>query len=218
LRNWSHGSSPRRGRRAVRSELGWADDQVIALHAGNMGLKQDLDNVVEAARLAAEVGSKIHFVLMGDGSQREHLARTGADVPNLSILPSAPPDVYPEMIAAADVLLVNELASAVSMSLPSKLTTYFQVGVPVVAAVPRDGGTATEVNGSGAGLVTAPGDPSALLSAVARIANSEELRQQLAKAGPVYVRQFLGAEATLQKLGEHVQRLASASQSRARSA
>lgn len=40
------------------------------------------------------------------------------------------------------MLVVNERASAVDMSLASKLTSYFSAGRPVVAAVPAGGGTA----------------------------------------------------------------------------
>lgn len=52
---------------------------------------------------------------------------------------------------------MNERASAVDMSLPSKLTSYFSAGAPIVAAVPASGGTAAEVRRSGAGVVVPPG-------------------------------------------------------------
>src|SRR5205807_7897362 len=34
----------------LRRSLGWSDDEVVVLHAGNMGLKQGLEFVVDAAR------------------------------------------------------------------------------------------------------------------------------------------------------------------------
>ena len=52
------------------------------------------------------------------------------------------------------------------MSLPSKLTSYFMTGRPVIASVAAEGGTAQEVLRSGAGSVMAPEDPKALLAEI----------------------------------------------------
>ncbi|HZW41527.1 MAG TPA: glycosyltransferase, partial [Agromyces sp.] len=67
IRNWSHvQSAVAFDRSAVRARFGWGDETVV-LHAGNMGAKQGLENVVEAARHADLDGSPIRFVLLGDG-------------------------------------------------------------------------------------------------------------------------------------------------------
>src|SRR5262249_30003565 len=51
--NWSHVSPPTGERAKTRAAFGWTDGDNVVLHAGNMGLKQGLENVVAAARLAA---------------------------------------------------------------------------------------------------------------------------------------------------------------------
>ncbi len=145
MRNWSHVGEATTPRDEVRRRLGWGPDQIVALHSGNMGLKQGLENVVEAARLATIEAPEVRFVLMGDGSQKDALVDQGKTVPALSFLPPAEQADFPDVLAAADVLLVNERASAVDMSLPSKLTSYLRAGRPVIAAVPSGGGTAAEV-------------------------------------------------------------------------
>ena len=52
LRNWTHTGEATIERATMRAELGWPDDAMVCLHAGNMGYKQGLENVIEAARLA----------------------------------------------------------------------------------------------------------------------------------------------------------------------
>ena len=47
--------------------MGWREDEFVALHSGNMGYKQALDNVVRAASLIAR-RRRVRFVLLGDGS------------------------------------------------------------------------------------------------------------------------------------------------------
>ena len=144
----------------MRRRLGWAEDDVVALHSGNMGLKQGLKYLVAAARLAS---APVRVVLMGDGSQRAALEGLGAGVERLSFLPPSDSADFPDVLASADVLVVNERATAVDMSLPSKLTSYFSVGRPVVAAVPAGGGTAAEVDRSCGGVLVPPEEPVALL-------------------------------------------------------
>jgi colanic acid biosynthesis glycosyl transferase WcaI len=69
-------------------------------------------------------------------------------------------------MAASDVLLVNQRASVTDMSLPSKLTSYFAAGRPVVAAASEDSETAREIITAGAGLVVPPDEPERLRDAV----------------------------------------------------
>lgn len=87
--NWAHVGRAAGDRDDVRARLGWRPDETIALHSGNMGLKQGLDNVVAAARVAQAAGSPVRFVLMGDGSQRAALERAAAGAARLQLLPPA---------------------------------------------------------------------------------------------------------------------------------
>ena len=204
--NWSHVAAPTGDRVATRQRLGWAKDDVIALHSGNMGLKQGLDNVVAAARLAGERAPRVRFVLMGDGSQRDALAAAGVGVANLTMLPPASKEDFPDVLAAADVLLVNERASVVDMSLPSKLTSYYVAGQPVVAAVPGRGSTAKEIGRSGTGLVVAPEDPTALLDGIVGLLDEPDRVDAYRAAALVEATEWLTAARSLGKVQEAVER------------
>jgi colanic acid biosynthesis glycosyl transferase WcaI len=199
VRNWSHVASSTADRDVTRQRLGWGEGQVIALHTGNMGLKQGLQNVVEAARLAETEAPHVRFALLGDGSQREDLEKLGEGLANLQFLPPASSEDYPDLLAAADVLIVNERASAAEMSLPSKLTSYFRAGCPVIAAVAPDGSTAREVTVSGAGLLVAPEDPAALLKGVQVLADPEQSRGY-AEAATAHLERHLTPEAVLRQV------------------
>jgi len=204
LPNWTHVRAPAADRATTRQRLGWRPDEVIALHSGNMGLKQGLDNVVAAAQLAQRTGSCVRFVLMGDGNQRAVLEELGHGVANLQFLPPADSADFPDVLAAADVLLVNERATAVDMSLPSKLTSYFAAGMPVIAAVPGLGGTAQEVRRSGAGRLVTPEDAAALLDGVLELAADDDLLQVLRLAASAHAHERLASAPSLALLAETV--------------
>ncbi|MFD7618533.1 glycosyltransferase [Streptomyces sp. NPDC059802] len=191
--NWSHVRAPSADRAGTRARLGWSEGTPVVLHSGNMGLKQGLEVLVDAARLAPE----IRVVLMGDGNQRQALLGRAAGLRNLDILPPADPAEFTDVLAAADVLAVTQRASVLDMSVPSKLTSYFVSGRPVVASVADGGGTAQEVQRSGAGLLVAPEDPAALLSAVRKLVEAPAGADALGANGPQYVARHLSREAGL---------------------
>ena len=134
----------------MREAMGWTGEHVV-LHTGNMGRKQALEVVIEAAQLCENHDHKCRFVLMGDGSQRQELERLAAGNARVEIVDGVDSDIYSDVLAAADVLLINERASVQQMSLPSKLTSYLVAGQPILAAVNDDGATAQELRRLGLG-------------------------------------------------------------------
>ena len=190
LPNYTHIEMQTVSRHEARERLGWSQDRFIALHTGNMGFKQDLDNVVEAARLAAG-DSRLEFRLMGDGNQRHHLEELAGGIPGISFVDPMSKDDYPLALAAANVLLVNERSTVDDMSLPSKLTSYLVARRPVVAAVPANGATAGLVDESGGGLVIPPSNPAALVAALRELMNDPRRCEELGERGNIYAQTTL---------------------------
>jgi colanic acid biosynthesis glycosyl transferase WcaI len=208
IRNWSHVAPGTRERAATRRALGWRDDEVIVLHAGNMGLKQGLENVVDTARLADERGAPVRFVLLGDGNQRAALEQQGAGVGRLQFRDPLPGDHFSDALAAADVLLVNEAPTVAEMSVPSKLTSYFTAGRPVVAASWERSAASAEIRRSGGGVRVDPGSPQDLLDAVRGLAGDPARIDALATAGRVYAEEHLGVAAAHRDYQRWVEALA----------
>lgn len=191
--NHSHIPISMATRNDSRIQLGWDPNEFVVLHTGNMGLKQDLSNVVEAARLASSspAARDIRFILMGDGSQRTELETEVAELSNVTMLGPVEDRLYPIALAAADALLVNERPTVENMSLPSKLTSYFTAGRAVVAAVPSGGSTHREIERSGAGVTTSPGDPPSLLKTLVSLRNDVGLQTSLGLNGRQYAKSNL---------------------------
>lgn len=184
IRNWTHlPPSPQSGQSEFRIKMGWHRDDIIVLHAGNMGKKQGLLNVVEAARLAEQEGSRVRFILMGDGNQRAGLESASEGLRNISFVDSLPGSDFQTALTAADILLVNELPGVRDMSVPSKLTSYFNAGVPVLAATDAGSVTAEEVANAGGGLLVAANDPSALLNAAESMASDPDGSKRMGAKG-----------------------------------
>lgn len=183
VRNWTHvDTTPNASRSCVRAAYGWTDDDVVVLHAGNMGAKQALENVVEASRVASSIGSRVRFVLLGDGNRRQLLEAMGAN-DRLEILDPVAKDDFMATLLAADILLVNERTGLSEMSVPSKLTSYFSSGLPVIAATDASSVTAQEIEISGGGVRVNPDSPQALVAAAEQLAADPEISRGLGSAG-----------------------------------
>ena len=195
--NWTRLAAPAMTVPETRARFGWTDTQQVVLHAGNMGLMQGLEQVVDVARAAAERGDPVRFVLSGGGNQAGAIRAAARGLPNVSFLGVQPDGIHASLLAAADVLLLSERATQIDMSLPSKLTSYFAAGRPIVAAVLPDGGSAREVERSGAGLVVPAGEPERLLGALARLRAEPALVADLTATGPAYAETHTSAAACL---------------------
>jgi glycosyltransferase involved in cell wall biosynthesis len=209
IRNWTHVTRAGAFNRAqFRRALGWGESETVVLHAGAMGAKQGLENVVEAARSADGSERPVRFVLMGDGSRRAELERLGAGIRSLEFRNALDKDDFPRALAAADLLLVNERPGVTEMAVPSKLTSYFSSGTAVVAATEAGSTTAGEVAAAGAGVRVQPGQPQLLLDTVLGLGSDPEKARTLGANGPRYVNEVLSRETAIQKYDEWIHQLA----------
>lgn len=184
IRNWTHlPPSPTVDIEQIRATLGWTAEDIVVLHAGNMGKKQGLENVVEAARLAQERNSRVKFVLMGDGNQRKRLEERAKGLTHVQFVAPLPAEEFQKALAAADILLVNELPGLKDMAVPSKLTSYFNAGVPVIAATDSGSVTAMEISASRGGVRVDASSPLDLLEAAEELGRDPEAAATLGAGG-----------------------------------
>jgi colanic acid biosynthesis glycosyl transferase WcaI len=205
LHTWCLGGVAERG--PDRASFGWEEHEFICLHAGNMGFKQDLDNLLDAA---AQATDSVRLVLAGDGSERARLRRLQVEerINRAAFLEPQPAGRYERLLESADILLINQRSSVNEMSLPSKLTAYFAAGKPIVAAVPGGSETASEVEAAGAGVVIPPGQPKALIDAILELRSDPHRREALGRNGREFALRHRTAESVLPSYEKFVKRIA----------
>jgi colanic acid biosynthesis glycosyl transferase WcaI len=189
---------------SYRTELGIAPETVVALYSGNMGEKQGLDLLVEAAR-RLQHRPEILFVLAGAGVARARLESQGKNLPNLRWLPLQPAERLNEWLNLADIHLLPQRVDAADLVMPSKLTGMLASGRPVVAtALP---GTQVGQVVADCGRLIAPADLNELVKAIYELAQDPALRLKLGKQARRYAvehwdyeRVMLGFEKNLENL------------------
>jgi glycosyltransferase involved in cell wall biosynthesis len=174
--------------RDVRDEFGWGGRFVI-MFAGNLGMVQGLETVIEAAAILQPSAARVLFVLVGDGAARAVLEKRVADraLTNVVFAGRHPAPDMPAFFGAADALLVHLRKSEIAdHAIPTKILSYMAAARPIICGT---GGAAAEViNAAGAGIVTEPGDAGALAAAVEQLASlSGPERESLGRSGRAYL-------------------------------
>jgi glycosyltransferase involved in cell wall biosynthesis len=208
IRNWTHIQPSTLDQSSARARLGLPPHAFIALHAGNIGYKQGLENIVAAASLAARGPDPIQFVFVGDGNQRHVLEQLATGLPNVRFMPPLPEAEFPNALAAADALVVAQRPAITDMCLPSKLTSYLAAHRPVVAAVAPESETARVLAAARAGLVVPYGDPSELLAAFEALRGSRQLQHDLAVRGATFATDQLSPAASFAAIDRFIDAVA----------
>jgi glycosyltransferase involved in cell wall biosynthesis len=108
----------------------------IFVYAGNMGVAQGTDVVVDLAQFFKN-DRNVGFVLVGRGSEIDKLKSMVAQkaLENVLFFEEIDPGEIPSLYAQCDVGLVLLDARHRSHNVPGKFLTYMQAGLPVLAAV-----------------------------------------------------------------------------------
>ncbi len=207
FRNWVDITGLQTGGAApsgYRAELGIAAEAVVALYSGNMGGKQGLEILAQAADLLRDV-QHIVFVFCGNGGGRNELVAQCEGLPNVHFLDLQPVARLGELLAMADVHLLPQRADAADLVMPSKLTGMLASNRPVVATAH----TGTKLAGvvTGCGLVVPPEDPKAFADAIMVLANDAAQRTRFGAAGRAYAEAHLDLNAVLGAFEEELRAL-----------
>lgn len=188
---------------SVRSALGASNRETLVLHTGNMGAKQGLETVVDAAAQLA--GEDIVITLIGDGQSRAALeARAaGLAVDKLKFLPLQ--SDLPATLAAANVLVLSQRAQVTDSAAPSKLLTYMASGKPIVATVNASSEAGQLIKRANCGLVVPPENPGALAAALRDLHRHPEKHAALGVAGRRHVAEHFDRKMILQRWKELVE-------------
>jgi colanic acid biosynthesis glycosyl transferase WcaI len=176
----------------IRREFGAGPDDVLVLHAGNMGEKQGLELILEAAEQLRE-RSEIKFAMVGAGAARERLQQIAGKrrLDNLRFYPIQPLERLPLMLAAGDLHLVVQRREAADLVMPSKLTNILSAGRASIATVDPNTAIHGVLNDHDCGVTIPPESATELAASIAALADDVALRERLGKSARRYAELYL---------------------------
>lgn len=176
----------------------------IILFAGNIGEAQNLDAVIEAAKLL-KTEKQIKFVFVGDGRRKEHLMNLVKqyELDETVYFPGRfPIETMPVFMKAASVLLFSlkdELCF--NLTVPAKVQFYMSQGKPILAMINGDG--AELVKEANCGFSVNAGDSKAFAEAVTKMYSlSKQELNNLGKNGEEYYKKSFTKEQRIEQLNQ----------------
>ena len=186
-----------------REELGIPLDKKVVLYSGNMGEKQGLEIVIEAAKEL--VNENIQFIMCGSGAALSRLQNSASGLNNILWLPLQPFERLNEFLNNADIHLLPQQAGAADLVMPSKLTGTLSSGRPVIATA--DVGTQVAKVVAGKGIVVTPSDTKAFVAAIKQLVSDKNLCIEFGKNARNYAENNLEYNSIMEKFEHNLENI-----------
>ncbi|MGI8437849.1 MAG: WcaI family glycosyltransferase [Chthoniobacterales bacterium] len=181
-------AAPARGE--FRRNNGLPAEAFLAVYAGNLGVKQGLDVLIEAAQLVRD--RRVHILICGDGAQREGLKEQVRQLglPNVTMLPLQEGVNYTSLLNDADVCFITQQSGSGNSFFPSKLLGLLAQSKPVITVADPESELAEAAVEGRFGVNIAPGQPQAVAELLDQLAGDPARLRAFGAAGNIYVQQF----------------------------
>lgn len=179
-------------------------DGFSVVFAGNIGAAQAVDVILEAATILREF-ENIHFLVLGEGSRREHMLQEAMrlGLRNLHLPGRFPLEAMPGILQKASALLVTLTDQPIfAATVPSKVQAYMAAGRPIIACLNGEG--ARLVLEAEAGLSAPAGDSKALAAAILELyRKTPDEQKRLGENGRQYFLKHFNHEELVDELIEN---------------
>lgn len=208
LYNWAELDGRDLPSTGYRDRLG-LHGKVVFLYGGNLGVAQDLDNIIRLAKRLTP-HKQIHFLLVGEGSETSRLKRMIAEneLSNIQILSALPQQQYMSMLSEADVGLISLNRRLRTHNVPGKLLGYMNCRKPVLASINPGNDLFGILESDPAGFCLLNGDDEGLCAAALRLANNPELRTSMGNNSRKLLERLFSVEAAARQIMKHFQQQA----------
>jgi glycosyltransferase involved in cell wall biosynthesis len=160
-----------------------------------MGWAQDMGTIIKsAARLRED--DQILFLLVGDGVEKQKAQSMGQKMglENILWLPIQPWSVYPEILGASNVCLINLHPELRTPVVPSKLLGIMAAARPVIASLPAESDARSIIDDASCGICVDAGDEEALAEAIRKLASDRALGDEMGRRGRAYAEKHFSRE------------------------
>ena len=199
---------PRHNAFAAKHEL---NDKFVVLYAGNVGLSQGLEVVLDAAELLRDQKDQadVLFQIVGAGSSKAELMAEAArrGLPNVRFLPLQAEAEVPELYAACDVALIPLRRGLAQNSVPCKTYSIMSSARPYIASVDEGSNVWKLTERAECGVCIPPEDARALADAVMNLKAAPRRRQTMGANGRAFVELHFAREVVTQRYRQALEEL-----------
>jgi len=185
-----------------------SEGKLLVGYTGAHGIANALDTIIEAAEMLQDQGAdKVHFLLVGDGPEKQGLAEKarGLRLSNISFFDSIPKYAMPALLQVIDIAVISIRKSGLyeyGMSL-NKLFDYMICARPIVWGTNSVNNPVAE---AGCGITVPPEEAEELAKAIMELCGlSDGERGDMGMRGYDYVMKYHSVPVLTDKLLEAIE-------------
>lgn len=170
--NWSYQDEPYEGLDLSPVSRMFNKEFFNVVYAGNIGVMQNVDILIEAAKLMKD-NKSTWFHIIGNGVYKEKLearAKTYG-ISNISFWPMQPSEMAPLIYSAADVNVIPLVKDVYRTALPSKTATCLACQKPIIFAIGKESKFGQKAMKEAGCLVVEADKPQELVDAIKIVQN-----------------------------------------------
>lgn len=181
LYNWASLQEEDIPRSNYRDRLG-LQDKVVFFYGGNIGVAQDMDNIVRLAENLRDEPSAF-FLLVGDGSEVPRLKEQIAarSLTNITVHGAVAQQEYLSMLSEFDIGLISLDRGLTTQNIPGKLLGYLYHSMPTLASVNPGNDLKDLLERNRAGMACFNGDDTRLAEQARQLLHDARLRRELGR-------------------------------------
>lgn len=172
----------------IRKKYGIDKNDVVAIFGGNFGKPQGLDFMIEVLKYYKN-SSKIKFILIGRGTEKEKVFNyiKENNITNVLTFDFIPKDDYELLSGSCDIGLIFLDKRFTIPNFPSKTLSYFECGLPIMAAIDENTDYGKMLDESNSGYWSLSGNIKDYTNKFNKLIDNEKLRTSMGKNGRRYL-------------------------------
>lgn len=191
--------------RALLEKYNIPIDATLFIYGGNLGRPQGIDFLLQVIEQFHEV-TNAYLLIVGDGTEFDRIEKfvKKKERKNVTILRRLPKDEYDKLMSNTDVGLIFLDERFTIPNFPSRITSYMENAVPILAATDVSTDVKNVLINSNSGFWCRSGDLETFISKAKILTNDKKLRKNMGINGRIYLEENYDITQTVDILIKHL--------------
>lgn len=156
-------------------------DKFVVLYSGNIGISNDVDILVDVAKLIKS--KSVVFAIIGSGARKKQLEEKVKNEMNgnIIVLPRQDVSYLPHTLSVASLAVVTLGKNASKLAIPSKIFSLISLGIPIMGIAGEDSDLHKFIEDHNIGRCFVPENMDGMAKYIIDLANNPECCEGLAK-------------------------------------
>jgi glycosyltransferase involved in cell wall biosynthesis len=170
-------------------------------YSGNLGYAQDIDIIIESAKITQSCEPEIQYIIVGNGIYENEIKQKikNENLKNIKLFPMQPEKYTSNVYSIGDVGLVTLKENLHGYAMPSKTWSMMAASQPLICTTVENTQLYEIIRETKAGLTVKPGDSMDLANQIVALYGNKEELKRYGENGRTFVEKNLSREIATKK-------------------